>query len=233
VAGLLYFVVGERPHGPFSFTWRIWAQRTSFYVKPRTHFPSDMKISLHGPDERDDIGPPGYKIEVLGGGDAAVMTRRSPQWPDKGWFPGKPVADDIDLVLRFRFPWTMFSTQLPGGPFPGEVKPSAYAARLPPPASLRATDVDVFISHHGRPYWPREQQARRDNACIGPLENKAGQVLTGVVVHRSPYTVPLPSDLTQPRPSPADAVRAVGLAPDPTGFVWLSEMWLSRAYLQS
>lgn len=48
----IYFTVGRRSTpGTQGFGWRIWAAKTSFYIKPRHHSVAPWKISLHGPDE--------------------------------------------------------------------------------------------------------------------------------------------------------------------------------------
>jgi hypothetical protein len=231
--GVLYFVVGDRDRGPWSYTWRIFARGTSFYVKPRSRNFSAMKISLHGPDSRTHVGPPGNKVTIIDGKlPDGVAVRRSPQWPDSGWFPGRRVTSGVVHVLRLRFPWTLFGSDCPSAEFPGRIPKDTQGAVTPPPSPLRAIDLDLFVSNR-EPYWPNESQAREDNACLGPLVNEAGQTLTAVSTSRSPYTVKAPPDLTLPTPALHDRLRGIGAAPDPSGFVWFCEQWLSREVMDS
>ena len=229
--GVLLLVVGDRETGPWSYTWRIWANGTSFYVKPRTSAFSAMKVSLHGPDSRPHIGPPGNKIEVIGAlVPDNVAGMRVGSWPEKGWFPGRQVAPGVRHVVRLRFPWTLFGRGRPSAPNPGLLRRQYAGLVAPPPPSMNVVDVDFYVSDRG-PHWPNERKARRDNACLGPLVNAAGQHLTAVSTKRSPFTVPGPDDLVRPAPEPHDAVRGLGMTSDPSGFLWVCEQWLSRREL--
>ena len=149
------------------------------------------------------------------------------------WFPGAPVPGTrATHVLRFRTAWDAFGPGIPSAPSPGEVTPDAFAALVPAPQPGYATDVDLYVSR-GRPYWPNEKQARRDNACLGPLRSDAGEQLTAVVVKRPVLASPTPRDLLPQLPPNADSVRGHGMQVDAEhGFLWICEAVLSRAVFQ-
>ena len=148
------------------------------------------------------------------------------------WFPGHTVSDGISHVLRFRVPWDLLSAGVPTAPLPTELRTGAIGGVVAPPIPLHAVDVDIYVSDR-QPYWPNERRARADNACMGPLRNKANQQLTAVAVHRLMLSVPMPSAARGPEPlAVADRVRGLGTAVDELGFVWVAEQWLSRSDLQ-
>jgi hypothetical protein len=235
-------IVGDRTGGNWSYGWRFWASRTSFYVKPLVSALGEFKLSFHGPDP--DHGKPGYKFawdeqaapKAARAGGAA---RKAIGWTDKYWFAGKEVVPGVDLVLRLRFTHDLFGTGIPNSHRPSDLQPGEVGLLVPPPSSPGETiDLDVFVCHD-QPYWPSEEQARQDNACVGPLENAAGQYLTAVAIKRSVATTPSPvMDYAAPIADPyaidpADQLRGFGAAYDEAEFMWVQELWLSRTGLTS
>jgi hypothetical protein len=228
--------VGSKSTNMCSYVWRLWWGRTSFYLRTRDNsvFP-DLKVSLHGPDPRHPTS--GYKIGRDGSAVSESMATREglvvapPDWLPC-WFNGRAVSDTVTHVLRFRFPPNLFDRRYPSAPIPAEVKERDFAGVfLPPNKALYAVDVDVYLSNRA-PFWPNERRARRDDACLGPLQNEAGQHLTAVAVHRSTITAPTPRRAQAPRPTGAqDRVRGVGATVDDTGVLWICEQWMSRSAL--
>jgi hypothetical protein len=234
--GAIYFCAGSRQTNMCSYTWRLWWGRTSFYIKARDQAAfADLKVSLHGPDERH--ADPGFKIE------RDIRAGREVPPPDglviapadwlPCWFNGYAVADDARHAIRFRFPFGLFRPEYPSAPPPRDVTPRDFAALIPPPTKeLSAVDVDIYVSAR-RPYWPKQRRARRDNACLGPLLNEAGQYLTAVVKHQSMATYPTPKRAQAPRPrGTEDRVRGVGATVGDNGLLWICEQWMSRAALR-
>jgi hypothetical protein len=230
--GVIYFCVGDKATNMCSYVWRLWWGRTSFYLSTRDREKfANLKISLHGPDER--YAAPGFKI----GHDGLDQERSTPngllvvppEWLPC-WFIGRAVTESATHVLRFRFPFNLFRRGYPSAPIPKDVKTRDFAGLIPPPArELDVIDVDVYVST-GRPYWPNERRARRDNACLGPLENDAGEQLSAVVVSRSTVQYPTPMRAQAPGPSGSeDRVRGIGATVDDSGLLWICEQWMSRS----
>ncbi len=73
------FVAFNRNTRVASFGYRIWASRTSFYIKPRD-IDFDIKISVHGPDPRYD--QPGFKFGLDGSAAALVHERSAWRFED-------------------------------------------------------------------------------------------------------------------------------------------------------
>lgn len=85
-----------------------------------------------------------------------------------------------------------------------------------------------------QPWWREEVQARKDDACIGPLHNDADQYLTGVVVRRRQQLKPTPAACKLPSPlSRGDRLRAIGTTVDEEGVLFIVEQWTSRKRLQA
>jgi hypothetical protein len=231
----MYVLVGDRNSGVLGYAWRVWASRTSFYLKARYTPLSDWKISLHGPDVRHP-GQDGFKLEVddratpaaraAGGGWllTAEMKRR--------WFAGREVAPGVRHVLRLRSDFTLFQPGVPSGPNPGEIATSAFGGVIRPPAPLCAADVDFYVST-GAPYWAGGARSKRENARLGPLVNESGQVLTAVSKQQLMLNHPTPSKLFDaPRPQgTGDTVRGIGMTIDEDDVLWVREMLLSRKAL--
>lgn len=217
------------------WAWRIWASRTSFYLKCGAPGVKRLKLSLHGDDPLHPRGG-GFKIDLdteaafereLAEGRAIGW--RQGQWPV--WFPGMQLTDSSVLVARFRWTWDVV-TRLGPAQRPSELRAGAVGLALPPPEEPgQATDVDLIVSAD-KPYWPDEGRARRQNACIGPLQNASGDWLTGVVTARRASHVPPPPGAVGPSPrGREDEIRALGSALDPEGFLWLIEQRMSRSGL--
>ncbi|MFC0503552.1 hypothetical protein [Micromonospora costi] len=236
--GAIYFCVGSRQTGICSYAWRLWWGQTSFYLKAREANLAELKVSLHGPDERHVETGPGFKIAYdssfqQGEGKPNALLVATPGWLPR-WFSGYAVSEDDTHVLRLRFPYDLFIPGVPSAPAPAEVKARDFAGLIPPPERhLYVVDVDVFVSQR-RPYWPNESQARQDKACLGPLQSKSGEYLTAVIVHRSALASPTPRLAKAPGPKNAgDRLRGIGAAVDDHGVLWICEQWMSRSALEA
>lgn len=231
----MYFTVGRSGTPPLGFTWRLWASRTSFYLKSRAPGVKHLKLSLHGDDPRHPAGG-GFKMamDTEEAWERAIAEQtaagwRSGDWPV--WFPGRRISDDAVLVARLRWTWDVCN-RLGPAPEAGPLKNGAKGFAVePPPEPGDAVDIDLIVST-AKPYWLNEKSARRDKACFGPLRNDAGQWLTGTAVKRlATHYAPPP---TAQGPTPAgklDEMRAIGSAVDPTGFLWIVEQRMSRSGL--
>ncbi len=147
------------------------------------------------------------------------------------WFTGRQVAPGVAHVMTFRSTWDLFQTGTPMGPWPGDIRPGAVGLIVPVPDFLTAADVDIYVSD-GKPFWRDEHQARRDNACLGPLRNKADQYLTGVSTRRSTLAKPTPPQALAPTPKPGGKrVRGIGTAVDDEGVLWVVEQVMSPSDL--
>src|SRR5205823_5626589 len=155
--------------------------------------------------------------------------QRTGSWPI--WFPGMRLNNDAILVARLRWTWDA-CTRLGPAPSSGDLRKGAVGLVVPlPQAPGDAVDVDLIVSKK-RPCWPGEKRARRDNACLGPLRNSAGDWLTGVVLKRIANYYAPPDNAIGPRPKNSmDETRAVAAAIDETGFLWLIEQRMSREAL--
>lgn len=233
--GPMYIALGRSGQPAMGWAWRIWASRTSFYLKCCAPGVKHLKLSLHSDDPLHPAGG-GFKIAMdTEEAFARAITEkkavgwRHGDWPV--WFPGKEIAEDGTLVARFRWTWDACNRLGPAPP-PGDLKAQAVGLAVPPPTEPGdAVDVDLIVSEN-QPYWPNEARARRDEACLGPLRNQTGDWLTGVVVKRRAGHYPPPETAIGPRPSGRDdELRALGSAVDPAGFLWLIEQRMSRSKL--
>lgn len=229
---VMYFVVYDRAKNISGYTWRIMAHRTSFYIMARYAPLSAVKFSLHGPDPRPTVGPPGFKVVIErqalpGAVDAGGAYMGMP--PGQAHrFKGRRINDHATHVLTFRSTWDLFQRDLPSGPPPGNVKNSASGLIVPAPLQMRAADVDVYVSRR-RPYWEHEKRARRDNACLGPMSNESGEFLTAVSYRRSQFTYPAPTAAIAPPGRPGSmTTRGLGTALDERGVLWVVEQWMSE-----
>jgi hypothetical protein len=59
----IYVLVGDRSRRMYSYAWRLWWGRTSFYVKPKYTPLGALKISLDGPDVAV-ASQPGFKVDL-------------------------------------------------------------------------------------------------------------------------------------------------------------------------
>lgn len=231
----MYVTVGKTGEPARGYTWRIWARSTSFYLKSRAPDMGHLKLSMHSLDPRHE-GKEGFKIgmdpesafqQAVNEGRVAAL--RTGDWPI--WFPGRRLTNDAALVARLRWTWDA-CTRLGSAPPPGDLKRGAVGLVAPLPQEPGdAVDVDLIVSKD-KPYWPSEKRARRDNACLGPLRNTAGDWVTGVVVKRISNHYAPPETAIGPRPkNSSDEVRAVSAAIDEMGFLWLIEQRMSREAL--
>jgi hypothetical protein len=241
MAGSIYFCVADRQRQVCGYAWKLWWDRTSFYAKARYIPLAGLKVSMHGQENRPGLRwrKPGFKVDLdrnaLPKAEAAqgVIVPVGMSLPT--WFPGAPVPGTrVTHLLRFRTAWDAFGPEVPSAPDPGTVKPGAFAGLAPAPPPGYATDVDVYVSRGGAPYWPNETQARRDNACLGPLRNDAGDLLTAVIMKHPTPTVPTPRNLLVRLPPSGDRVRGHGMQVDAErGFLWICESVLSRTALRA
>ncbi|MBE8516013.1 hypothetical protein ILP97_00465 [Amycolatopsis sp. H6(2020)] len=226
-------VVFNRDTRVASFGYRIWASRTSFYIKNRD-IDLGVKISVHGPDPRHD--QPGFKFGV--DGKAASLLHDSVAWrfeegAQMGWFPGAEVVSGVRHLVRIRFTWNSFQHGSPSGPQPSTSKEVGQHLLIEAPPLLKAADIDLYLSDTGKPYWPNEQKARRDNATLGPLENDAGQILTAVSWRRSLLNDPATAELEAlAKPYGGPRIRTLASNRDETGFLWVREVIAPQAMLR-
>lgn len=218
--------------GVIGYAWRMWWQRSSFYLVPRYAPMSGAKVSLHGPEEGNENG--GFKLAR----DRAAMVRaeaaggsvRGQQ--EALWFSGRPTPiPGVTHAVTLRWTPGLFRRGSPNGPGWDELKSGSLGLVVPAPAPGYAADVDIYVCT-GQPWWPNEDQARRANAVLGPIGNAAGQFLTAVSVRRSVKDKPTPSAAIGPSPlSRKDFLRAIGAAVDDEGVIWQVEHWGSRKRL--
>ncbi len=219
------FVVFSRQNRVASFGYRIWAMRTSFYIKNRD-VDLPVKVSIHGPDP-DPRNRPGFKFAVDG---VKTLHHESTAWRFEdgarpGWFLGADAAPGVKHLVRIRFPWSTFEPGSPSGDQPTMSKSVGQHLLLSAPDPLKAADVDVYLSDTGKPYWPDEEQARIDNAIMGPLTNDAGQILTAVATHRSLWRDVATEELAElSRGHTGPLGRIIAVNGDETGFLWMREV---------
>lgn len=114
----VYFVVGDRFTGKYSYAWRLGRGGTSFYIKPIEAALAQFKVSLHGPDPRPGMHP-GFKVAIDSSAAetaaaAGGVLAPSDDWRPVQWFDG--VASGARRVMRIRMTWDLFhsrSLQLP------------------------------------------------------------------------------------------------------------------------
>lgn len=220
----ILFLVQDTQRARRGFTWRIWPAGTSFYVKCVDPAFRDMKVSLHGPDARHNrqFLKFGFDSSATPGQSHLVGRHNLP-----AEFEGKQLSRDVRHVMRFRHDWTMFHSDVPSAPTPGTVKKltTSQASVCPPPDQMFAVDVDLFLCER-EPFWPDEEQARADNLILGPIENDAGQFLTGVVRHHNALAkaTVTPDSVTAPKPDAGEQiVRGLAFGVD-REILWINEV---------
>lgn len=231
----MYFVVADSERKNRGYTWRIWWGGTSFYIKGRASSLAAFKISLHGVDPARPKLRPGFKIAMDEGATAKATAAGAvycgsvviaPQW-----FSGRRINDGVTHVLTFRTTWDLFVKNVPPAPNPGELSSGTAGLVIPAPAPFKAADIDIYVSDK-KPYWPREAKARRDNACIGPIQSRAGQYLTGISFRRSALEGDAPvRALALKSQSAKDRIRGIGTSVDNRGVLWVIEQWMSPSAL--
>lgn len=218
------FVVFSRRTGVASYGYRIWASNTSFYIKHRD-IDLGVKISIHGPDPRHD--QPGFKFGIDG---SATLLHDTNAWRFEegarmGWFLGAKVRPGVTHLARIRFPWSTFEPGSPSGRQPTTSKEIGQHLVVRAPEPLFAADIDLYLSETGRPYWPDEEQARINNAAMGPLLNDAGQFLTAVSVRRLLWRDQATEELAElAHEYSGKQMRTIVTNSDGDGFLWVREV---------
>src|SRR5699024_8907169 len=161
-----YFVVGSNQMRRWGHTWRVWSGNTSFYIKPRSPVPSQIKISGHGPDPRPRMRA-GWKLQPDGQVQQDVVL--SDEMRRGKWFDGVEMSDGARLVARIRVPWFTLDGSLPNGLGASEVNRKYQAGLVAPPTQWCAADIDFYVSETGEPFWPVIDEVRAHNAAMGPL----------------------------------------------------------------
>jgi hypothetical protein len=229
----LYFVVYNRVNNVFGYTWRIGTSGTSFYIKARAPYIGAVKISLHGPDPRPHLSAPGFKLAIDRSALPAVRAAGGAVvgfLPDQGqWFTGREVLPGVRHVMTFRSTPDLFVPGASSAANPGQFKVGREQGLvIPAPQALQAADVDVFVSD-GVAYWFNPVKALPENACFGPIKNKAGQLLTCQSVRRP--VIKCPIHIPEPL-SNADRVRGLATYLNGQGVLIIHEAWMSREFLR-
>jgi hypothetical protein len=231
----IYFVSWDQTSGVSSYLWRIGSQSTSFYIKPYYKPLAALKISLHGPDPRPELTP-GFRFGIDEGGRPLATSHGGilvTQDLDHGqrWFRGEEVGRNARLVAIFRVTSDLFADGVPSAPGPTKnLRSSARGSVIPAPGVGEATDVEIYLAS-GAPFWPNESQAKKDNACIGPIRNEANQYLTGLSVRRSATGQPHPPEgMSRSTGTPDNSVRALNVRVDEHEVLWILEEWMTSSF---
>ncbi|MFC9250000.1 hypothetical protein [Amycolatopsis thailandensis] len=220
------FVVDDNQTNVVSFCYRVWAAGTSFYIKTR-NLDLATKISVHGPDPHHG-GSGGFKLGL--DASAANTAHETHGWrfepgASLGWFPGVGLGDGITHVARFRIPWSTLQRGAPSAPWPTTSSSIGRHCRVAAPPVLYAADIDLYLSDNGKPYWPDVEQRHRDNSAMGPLTNKAGQILTAASTHRCLWQDPgTAEDEATTRKFSGPRGRSLSTNLDESGFLWIREV---------
>ncbi|MCK0439391.1 hypothetical protein MUG78_07940 [Gordonia alkaliphila] len=236
VPAVAFIVSAGEEHGIArhrSFGWRVEARSTSFYIKVMHPGMNDFKISLHGPDDRPQIGPPILKLGYESTTGQRGSTEDRVVGPDVILplvFAGQRITPHVRRVIRFNFTSDLFAEDLPLGydvKSSKSVLKSGHHAKWTMP-NAGGLHVDVYLSEAGAdPYWPNKEAIKAARAGLGPLVNTAGQSLSLVATrvksphNRDPNHQPLTdaevADLEPP------LVRWVSMKPDKNGLLWITE----------
>ncbi|QUH00065.1 hypothetical protein HUO13_03885 [Saccharopolyspora erythraea] len=225
------FVTYSAANRTVSYTYRVWARGTSFYLKVR-NLPGGLKISAHGPDLR--YARPGFKLGI--DGSTLDQAHENTLWRFEGetlgWFSGAPAGRHSRHLVRVRVPWSVMQRGAKSGPLPTLAKKARHA-KLEAPRIMSACDVDIYLSDNGQPYWPDQHAVERDNSGMGPLFNTAGQALTAVCTHRSMWRDPMTAELEERTKGYTGSLgRTLAVQKDPTGFIWICERLLPQSFLR-
>lgn len=224
------FLVGDRGTRMYSYTWKVHADRTSFYITQKDGKLMSHKFSLHGEDDRHKSGPVMMFRDSNSAPETEVPFEASP-----GFFPCKFTGverfKDVLHVLRFRFPWDMFDRDhCPSAVPPAKLKSGRKGGLIALPRFMHAVDVDFYLSRNGRPVIPLAKDAIKNNAVIGPLRNDNGEYLIGQVGHHSilkPEHRTPESTMDAPPPGTTDDVsRGISIMNDGE-IAWVVEQKLS------
>lgn len=232
-----YFLSGVRDTASCSYTWRVGARSTSFYVKPVYAALAAFKISLHGPDPRPALLP-GLRFgvdasagPVMRSSGGTVVQRDLPN--GQKWFKGEDAEGKARLAVRFRVTSDLFGDRIPPAPRPTKnLKASSRGYLIPPPPLGSVNDVEIYVAPNA-PYWPHETRARLEDACIGPIRNDAGQFLTGLSIRRSvDDPVDPPKGMSQRIEPGKQSIRAVNARVDDHEVLWVLEEWMPRTFFE-
>lgn len=226
-----YFVIGDGAKGVFSYTWRVWWHGTSFYVKARNAYFEEFKVSMHGPDAfhprpgfivgTDQSAPPSERVLIVERGQFFGSR-----------FSGRPLEGGGLHVMTFRFGAELFEEGLPSAELTKVKQRAEIAARIgrvPGPGEV--TDVHLFVTREGQRI-PFQEQAEAAGAILGPLKNKHGDVLTGLVSKVSVERNPSPPMSMEAPMNRNDQVRAFGGVIDHDGRLWIIERVVSKRALE-
>jgi hypothetical protein len=227
----LYFVIGDGAKGVFSYTWRVWWHGTSFYVKARNEYLGEFKVSMHGPDAFHP--QPGFIV----GRDQSAPPSRDTIMVERGRFlgsrfSGRPLEGGGLHVMTFRFGAELFEEGMPSVQVANVKRRAEIAARIgrvPGPGEV--TDVHLFVTREGQRI-PFQEQAEAADAILGPLKNKHGDILTGLVSKVSLERNPAPHMSMAPPTSPEDRLRGFGGMIDDDDRLWIIEQVVSKQALE-
>ena len=209
------------------YTWLIEWSTTSFYIKSQFPPLQSMKVSLHGPDPKhpgkqhlrfDFTSPDQVAIAVKAGGGWSLDLSDGPPFQ----FSGRQVNDHAAHIVRFSAESDMFTKGVPSAPPPKPKQKATLHAGVPAPSPGKVAHVDLYLSL-ANPYWPNEQQARQQNAGMGPISSAANMNLTAVVTHRVVTSEPDPHGDVRGNTPLDQCTRGIGAAVDETGLLWLCE----------
>ncbi|MCM3331396.1 hypothetical protein [Kocuria palustris] len=231
----------KTPDGPtpvvLGLEWRVWAQRTSFYLATRSTL-KELKISLHGPERPgyDDYWKAGYDTGyVREHGKEGVLRYASPDMQDDSQplvFPGQSIGAAVRHAVRMRWTGDLFQRGAPSGTPPKRLKEYSEAWLLPAPGIFHVSHLDFYVSQ-GQPWWPGGKNARDRNAMMGPLRNEADQYLTAVHFRGRVIgqfsEVPDRSDPIALPTRLRERVRGLSYHRHPNGFPQVDERWLPRS----
>lgn len=197
---------------------------------------ADHKISLHGPDPDEPLGPvlkfgpDSTSGNLAGSPKNSVFLDYGARLEGQLTFPGKIVKKGVRHVLRMRWAWDMFTVGAPSEALPKPSKHSQAARALTVPGTEgTALDVDFYLSDN-EAYLPTPTKVKRAGADMGPLSNSSGQYLTAVSHHhwlhlhpshesRGEEPIQLPAEVWKRR-------RARRVSTDPRGFLLIEEKWV-------
>lgn len=243
----MYFTVYRQSPIMYGFTWKVFTDRTSFYLTSR-HALKDWKFSLHGPDPEIDAvaqdphhATKKFKWAPVRNADpndlGSIAFNEEEVIDGPIYFPGHDIGSGIKHVVRFRWPWWMFIPRGVSAAGAGAIKSRerkrlAGASVLPFPTFGEVTDLDLFIAD-GAPYWPNEEVIKERNAGLPPLQNSAGQWMTAVVTKNLWDDHPTPEGDSARRKielptSPTSHVRGLYQVGTPEGYLVVEETWIPQ-----
>lgn len=240
-----YFRVARRYPGNKivgSYTWRLHAGSTSFYLKPRESL-QDYKISIHGPDPRHSDA--GEMIKFSFDSSFGLSKKAQPSFT-KGYgvgengkiiVRGREIQPGVKHVLRMRWTGDMFQDGAYDSQDKKSINKRHTALLIPAPGPFHYIDLDFYLTSPGIPaFIPIKRMKTKDNAVIGPIKNEAHQSLTAVAHHRSalkhpPYEDPMKNQ--QKLRGLRERVRGMHALNTEEGFLVVQEIWMDWHMLNS